>query len=86
MTQLRWGHGLPPGKQVPAAYNAGVHKSEYWETTLEDSLDLIAKLPEIAAIIYCQNNDGNEATYNSSSDYSANSAACLASIILNLTS
>ncbi|KAL4401074.1 citrate (Si)-synthase [Malassezia pachydermatis] len=35
-----------------AAYNAGVKKTEYWHTTLEDSLDLIAKLPAIAARIY----------------------------------
>ena len=35
-----------------AAYSKGVHKSKYWEHTLEDVLDVIAKLPEIAAIIY----------------------------------
>ncbi|CCU99999.1 unnamed protein product [Malassezia sympodialis ATCC 42132] len=35
-----------------AAYNAGVKKTEYWQPTLEDSLDLIAKLPAIAARIY----------------------------------
>ncbi|EGC37805.1 hypothetical protein DICPUDRAFT_91550 [Dictyostelium purpureum] len=34
------------------AYNDGVKKDKYWESTLEDSLDLIAKLPEIAALIY----------------------------------
>ncbi|VDL58040.1 unnamed protein product [Hymenolepis diminuta] len=35
-----------------AAYNKGVSKNTYWEYTYEDSLDLIAKLPIIAAIIY----------------------------------
>lgn len=34
------------------AYTAGVHKSKYWETTYEDSMNLIAKLPVIAATIY----------------------------------
>jgi len=35
-----------------AAYEKGIMKSEYWTHTLEDSLDLIAKLPSIAARIY----------------------------------
>ena len=30
----------------------GVHKSKYWDATYEDSIDLIAKLPVIAATIY----------------------------------
>ena len=30
----------------------GVHKSKYWDPVYEDSLDLIAKLPGIAAAIY----------------------------------
>lgn len=30
----------------------GVHKAKYWETTYEDSMDLIAKLPQVAAMIY----------------------------------
>lgn len=34
------------------AYEKGVSKNQYWEHTLEDVLDVIAKLPEIAAIIY----------------------------------
>jgi len=33
-------------------YNQGMPKSEYWEATLEDALDLTAKLPALAAIIY----------------------------------
>lgn len=35
-----------------AAYNAGVKKTEFWQPTLEDTLDLIARLPAIAARIY----------------------------------
>ncbi|XP_006810803.1 citrate synthase, mitochondrial-like [Neolamprologus brichardi] len=34
------------------AYSEGVHKSKYWEFIYEDSMDLIAKLPCIAAKIY----------------------------------
>ena len=33
-------------------YNAGTKKSDYWKATLEDSLNLTAKLPAIAAYIY----------------------------------
>jgi citrate synthase len=41
------------------AYEKGVNKKEYWEHTLEDVLDVIAKLPEIAALIYrCSFKDG----------------------------
>jgi len=34
------------------AYSEGVHKSKYWETNFEDAMDLIAKLPVVAATIY----------------------------------
>ncbi|MCP4582290.1 MAG: citrate (Si)-synthase [candidate division Zixibacteria bacterium] len=35
-----------------AAYDKGMKKTEYWEPMLEDSLDLLAKLPGIAAGVY----------------------------------
>jgi len=34
------------------AYNEKCHKSTYWEHTYEDAMNLIAKLPTVAAIIY----------------------------------
>ena len=34
------------------AYNAGMSKMDYWKPTLEDSLDLLAKIPAIAAGVY----------------------------------
>jgi len=34
------------------AYADGIHKTKYWEPTYEDSMDLIAKLPVVAATIY----------------------------------
>lgn len=33
-------------------YNAGMSKFDYWDPTYEDSLNLLAKLPQIAAFIY----------------------------------
>jgi citrate synthase len=33
-------------------YHEGLKKDQYWEPMLEDSMNLIAKLPEIAAFIY----------------------------------
>ncbi|KAJ1393182.1 citrate synthase-like protein, partial [Ochromonadaceae sp. CCMP2298] len=57
-----------------AAYAKGVHKATYWEHALEDILDVVAKMPEIAAIIYrCTFKDGvvNKDT-SGKLDYSAN--------------
>ncbi|XP_060517955.1 probable citrate synthase 1, mitochondrial [Cylas formicarius] len=34
------------------AYASGVHKSKYWEYVYEDTMDLIAKVPVVAATIY----------------------------------
>ena len=33
-------------------YNAGLNKMDYWKPTYEDGLNLLARLPEIAAFIY----------------------------------
>lgn len=35
-------------------YRAGLHKDDYWDPTYEDALNLIAKLPTIAAYIYAK--------------------------------
>jgi citrate synthase len=34
------------------AYSEGLHRDDYWKPTLEDALDLLARLPAIAAGIY----------------------------------
>ncbi|GAB4109218.1 MAG: citrate (Si)-synthase [Acidobacteriota bacterium] len=34
------------------AYQKGLHKNDYWDTTYEDGLNLLARLPRIAAYIY----------------------------------
>merc|ERR1711942_266466 len=40
---------LHSGSTFPQAYADGIHKTKYWETTFEDSMDLVAKLPVVAA-------------------------------------
>ncbi|KAE9540957.1 hypothetical protein AGLY_004202 [Aphis glycines] len=61
------------------AYTNGVHKSQYWEYTYEDSMDLIAKLPVIAATIYRNiYHGGNQVgTIDTERDWSANFASML---------
>ncbi|KAH6569675.1 hypothetical protein BASA50_002129 [Batrachochytrium salamandrivorans] len=55
------------------AYHAGVSKAQYWDYTFEDSNDLIAKLPNIAARIYRNTfKDGKVPSIDPSLDYSAN--------------
>jgi citrate synthase len=41
-------------------YQEGLRKEDYWEPTLEDSLNLTAKLPSIAAFIYRLKYKGGE--------------------------
>lgn len=57
------------------AYAKGVNKKEYWGHTFEDSMDLIAKLPNIASRIY-QNvfKGGKVAPIQKDKDYSFNFA------------
>jgi citrate synthase len=53
MTQLAIGvSALNHDSKFAAAYERGIPKTEYWTYALEDSLDLIAKLPALAARIY----------------------------------
>merc|ERR1712055_1008810 len=57
-----------------AAYAEGVHKSKYWELCYEDSMQLIAKLPTVAATIYRNLfRDGTSVgTIDNTKDWSAN--------------
>jgi len=53
MTQLGVGvAALNHDSQFQAAYEKGMKKSEYWVHTLEDCIELIARLPALAARIY----------------------------------
>lgn len=61
------------------AYADGVNKTSYWEYAYEDSMDLIAKLPTIAAIIYRNlYRDGTSVgAINPDADWSANFVSML---------
>jgi len=73
MTQFSMGvMALQSESKFAKAYSEGVAKTEYWKYTLEDILDLIARLPEIAALIYrCTFRDG-VIHKDTSLDYSGN--------------
>lgn len=43
---------LEEGSKFRKRYNEGMTKTEYWEAALDDSLDLIAKMPTVAAAVY----------------------------------
>ena len=43
---------MQPDSKFAAAYQAGISKLNYWDPVYEDSLNLIAKLPGVAALIY----------------------------------
>ena len=57
------------------AYAKGMRKTEYWSHAFEDSMDVIAKLPTIAAKIYRNvYKDGKVAAVQPDQDYSFNFA------------
>ena len=74
MTQLATGVlAMQTDSKFAKAYADGLHKSKYAEVVLEDCLDLIARLPRVAALIYRNTyKDGKIADYDSSLDYSKN--------------
>ncbi len=43
---------LQTESQFSKKYAAGLNKKDYWETVFDDSMDLIARLPRVAAYIY----------------------------------
>jgi citrate synthase len=57
------------------AYASGVKKTEYWESTMEDVLNLIARLPELAAGIYrIRFHDGKLIPHDPKVDWGGNMA------------
>jgi len=59
-------------------YQEGMTKDEYWEPALEDTLNLTAKLPVVAAFIYnLKYRDGQEPKSDPNLDYGANFAQML---------
>jgi len=54
-------------------YDEGMKKDEYWDATLEDSLNLTAKLPVVAAFIYnLKQKDGQIPSVDPGLDWAAN--------------
>lgn len=67
---------LQNGSKFFKGYHAGMKKDAYWEPALEDSLDLTARLPVIAAFIYRYKyfGEGAHPKYDAGLDYGANFA------------
>lgn len=75
MTQLSAGVlACQPRSKFVEAYQGGIHKSKYWEPTLEDALDLCAKVSRIAAIVYSNSYGVALPDRDPSLDYGANYA------------
>lgn len=56
-------------------YSAGMNKLDYWDSTYEDALNMLAKLPEIATYIYAKlYRDGNRIQSNPNLDFGGNFA------------
>lgn len=66
---------LQPDSVFARRYYEGMKREEYWEPMLEDSLNLTAKLPSIAAYIYSlKYKDGQFTRSNPETDWGANFA------------
>lgn len=65
---------LQNGSVFAHKYHDGMKKDVYWEAALEDSIDMTARLPVIAAFIYRMKYFGDSKTpvYDSKLDYGAN--------------
>jgi len=73
MTQLSMGlMACQTESKFAQAYKDGVHKATLWEYAYEDILDVMAKLPEIAAIIYRRKYFDGVINKDHSLDYSGN--------------
>lgn len=56
-------------------YYTGLNKADYWDSTYEDAVNLLAKLPEIATYIYAKlYRDGKRIQSNPNLDFGANFA------------
>lgn len=59
-------------------YSEGMHKSEYWDATYEDAMNLIARLPHLAAFIFSRAfGDGKKPKQDRTLDWAANYAKML---------
>lgn len=66
---------LQNGSHFAKAYASGIGKKDHWDATFDDSLDLIARLPRIAAYIYRRKyKGGNHIEPNGLLDWAGNFA------------
>jgi len=79
MTQLAVAMlALQKDSKFAKAYNEGMKKGQYWEYALEDALDLVGKIPVVAAKIYRRTfKDGKMLPYDKDTDLAANYAKML---------
>lgn len=74
MTQFATGvMALQVQSEFQKAYESGIAKSKYWEPTYEDCMNLIARVPAVAAYVYRRKyKDGKVIPMDDSLDYGAN--------------
>merc|ERR1719199_1543733 len=70
---------LQPDSQFAKAYRDGtMRKTDYWKATLQDSLDIVAKIPIVSARIFRNVFfDGKQIPYDASLDWAGNYAQML---------
>ncbi len=79
MTQLSMAIvSMQTGSVFSGRYAEGMRKSEYWDATYEDTMNLIARLPRVAAYIYRRTyHNGDHINPDFSLDWAANFAHML---------
>jgi len=69
---------LQKDSKFDAKYKEGMKKAQYWEFALEDAIDLVAKIPVVAAMIYHKAfKNGGVPKYDSQLDWAGNFASML---------
>jgi citrate synthase len=71
-------NSMSAGSVFSTRYAEGMSKSDYWDATYEDTMNLIARLPRVAAYIFRRSFfDGNHIPADESLDWAANFAHML---------
>jgi len=69
---------MQPSSIFAQRYDEGMNKNDYWDAMYEDSMNLIAKLPRVAAYIYRRSfHDDNHIAADPTLDWAANFAHML---------
>ncbi len=79
MTQFIIGiSSMQPDSNFARKYAEGMHKTDYWDATYEDAMNLIARLPALSAYIYRRiYHNGDQIAPDHSLDWSGNYAHML---------